>query len=401
MDIGLLTYYFLPENSAPTARICPFIEAWQEKGDAVHVYTHSSAQESHEGFSYDGDAHIHRTPTGKAKNTRSLPVRFLFEMLFCLSLFPVVLRRRVDVLVCTSPPFTVAVTTLLLSKLTATPYVVDVRDLFPEQLFAYEVLKRNSYFGRFLQWLERQLYNHALLVVGVTKGLTRYIRQRTDSDVVLVRNGIDSRHFYREKHQMIDGETAEAKNADTNEFIVLFHGTLGRSQNVELILTYAEHLKREQETKVKICVIGDGPKADTLRRGMENRNLNSTLDYVGRVDFEEIPQYLNRADVGFSPRVDGLVNETAFPVKVYECLGCGLPVIVTPESEAGRYVEQREVGFQHRNEEVERIHKSIRRLKENPKLYEEYSDRAVRIADSFDRHELGKTLHDEIAVRLQ
>jgi glycosyltransferase involved in cell wall biosynthesis len=105
--------------------------------------------------------------------------------------------------------------------------------------------------------------------------------------------------------------------------------------------------------------------------------------------------------VGFSPRVDGLVNETAFPVKIYECLACGLPVVVTPESEAGRYVEAHEVGFQHENEDVEGIHQSIVALKDNPELYREYSDRAVRVAQTFDRHELGRELREAIRCQLR
>jgi glycosyltransferase involved in cell wall biosynthesis len=151
---------------------------------------------------------------------------------------------------------------------------------------------------------------------------------------------------------------------------------------------------------MKLRIIGDGPKADFLKHEIENRNLGSTIEHVGRVKFDKIPDHLNKGDVGLSPRGDGLVNETAFPVKVYECLGCGLPVVVTPESEAGRYVERHEVGFQHRNESVEELHESICRLKENRQLYEEYSDRAVRIAKSFDRHELGRKLRERIAIRL-
>lgn len=54
-----------------------------------------------------------------------------------------------------------------------------------------------------------------------------------------------------------------------------------------------------------------------LEEGIERRGLEQIVDFVGYVDFDNIPAYINRADVGFSPRVDGVAGEIAFPVKVY------------------------------------------------------------------------------------
>ena len=389
MRIGLITYYFPPENYASAARVGPFVEAWSEEGDTVQVFTHRRVQEGEEVFSGTDRVRIHRTPFGKADHTRSLPVRFVFELLFCVLTVGAVLRRRVDVLVAMSPPFLVAVTTLVLSKLTGIPFVIDGRDLFPEQLFAYDVVRRESLFGRALKWLEVQIYDHALLVVGVTQGLCAHIRERARSDVVLVRNGVDSHHFYRDE---------EAPSNDA--FVLLFHGKLARSQNVELLVAYAHRLKQEGIRDVKVRVLGYGPKTEMLEEGIQTYGLEAFIEYLGHIDFGSVPDHLNRADVGLSPRMNGVVNETAFPVKIYECLACGLPVIVTPKGEAGQYVEKHKVGFEHSNDDLEGIHQSIMRLKKKEGLYREYSERAVRLADTFDRHALGRTLREEIVDRL-
>jgi glycosyltransferase involved in cell wall biosynthesis len=389
MKVGLISYYFPPEDYAPAARVGPFVEAWSDEGDTVRVFTHRRMQDGEDVFADKDEVRLHRTPFGKADNTRSLPVRFFYELLFCILVVGAALRHRVDVFVGTSPPFLVAATTLFLAKLTGTPYVLDVRDLYPEQLFAYGVVQRRSRFGRVLEWLEAQIYDRALLTVGVTEGLCRHIRSRSDTDVALIRNGIDRHRFYRDD---------QAPSADS--FVLLFHGSLARSQNVDLLLAYARCLKRSRVEDVMLRVLGDGPNADMLAEGIRRDNLGAFIDYRGHVDFENIPAHLHRADVGFSPRKNGVVNETAFPVKIYECLACGVPVVVTPRSEAGRYVERHDVGFQHSNDDLEGIHQSIMRLKEERKLYRDYSERAVRLADTFDRHELGHDLREEIVERL-
>jgi len=71
-------------------------------------------------------------------------------------------------------------------------------------------------------------------------------------------------------------------------------------------------------------------------------------------------------------------------------------VIVTPLGEAGDFVEENQVGFQHSNEDVEEIYESIMMLKEDKQLYKEYSNRAVDLAASFDRRELGRKLYYHI-----
>ena len=394
MDIGLITYYFSPESYATTARIGPFIESWRDAGDKVHVFTHRRTREGDDPFARMDHVDVHRTPTDSADNTRSLPVRFAFELAFSLSVVVAALRHQVDVWVGTSPPFLVAVTTMLLSKLTGTPYVLDVRDLFPEQLFAYDVVKRDSWFGRLLIWIEHVVYENALFVVGVTEGLVAYIEKRTTSDVVLIRNGVDQRCFSRQRMP------AQAAPSSHNPFVLIFHGTLARSQNVDLMVRYGRYLKQNAVHNVILRVIGDGPKADHLVQAIDRYDLASFIDYVGAIDFEDIPDVLNDADLGFSPRLDGLVNETAFPVKVYECLGCGRPVIVTPHSEAGRYVERHDVGMQHTNDDLRGIHASVCRLKEDLAAYRAYSDRAVALSDLFDRRALGRQFREELVRRL-
>jgi hypothetical protein len=58
------------------------------------------------------------------------------------------------------------------------------------------------------------------------------------------------------------------------------------------------------------------------------------------------------------------------------------------------------VGYQHSNDDIEAIHGSIRRLKEDEELYLAYLDRAIRVAETFDRLQLGGKPQEEIAARI-
>ena len=52
-----------------------------------------------------------------------------------------------------------------------------------------------------------------------------------------------------------------------------------------------------------------------------------------------------------------------FPVKIFEYIGAGLPVISTPKTDAGHFLEENELGYQFENEEVDAIINRIKLLK--------------------------------------
>ncbi|WP_112903189.1 glycosyltransferase family 4 protein [Salinibacter ruber] len=383
MKIGTVAAHFPPEINAGSVRLGPFVEAWAEEGNDVHVFTHRKERQTADPFADVPRVQVHRVALGIADNTRSLPVRFINEASLCFLLFWKSITQRVDVYVTSSPPFLVAATTLLISLVSRTPFVLDVRDLHPEQLFTYGIVRRESTFGKFLSWIESQIYDHAALIVAVTEGMCSYIRDRTQTPTALIQNGIDTRKFYRYESL-----------PESSDFTIIFHGILARSQNVELIVEYGKYLKRQGVDDVVFQVIGDGPKRDILMDSIDEHDLSDVINYVGFVDHEDITDYVNQADVGFSPRVDGFINKTVIPVKVYECLGCGLPVVVTPRGEAGAFVAEEDVGFQHANDDLDGIHKSIMALKEDQQLYQKYSGRAVEVAQRFDRRKMGRNFYE-------
>ncbi len=395
MTIGVITAHFPPKSNAASNRVGPFVESWSNKDNSeVHVYTHKIMKQS-TSYSSDADVYVHRAPFGIAGNTYGITVRILSETLLSLSLFIQALYRRVDVFVTSSPSFIVAVATMLVSLVSGTPYVADIRDIYPEQLFVCDIISRNSVLGSLLMSLEKAVYDYSALVVTVNNSWQDYIQERTETDVVLAHNGVDTNHFVVDKSQSI-----YVDSANDSPFVILFHGTLGRTQNVDLLIQYAKFLRKNNESGILIRIAGEGPKRQSMEKAIERYRLESVVDYIGYVDFENIPKLVVNSDVGLCPHKDDYISRTAIPVKMYECLACGSPVITTPFGEAGKLLESNDVGFQHKNNDVGGIHESVLKLKNNPEMYNEYSDRAVRLAKKFDRHDIADNVYECMSKRV-
>ncbi len=84
--------------------------------------------------------------------------------------------------------------------------------------------------------------------------------------------------------------------------------------------------------ELRVTCLGEGPRSAAARRSADRAGLSDTINFVGRVPFRDVPEYLADADVGLAP-----FNPTAFPalqlgwfwspIKIFEYLACGLTVV--------------------------------------------------------------------------
>lgn len=139
---------------------------------------------------------------------------------------------------------------------------------------------------------------------------------------------------------------------------VLYNKTVGKHENVTLVRNAcdAEHFNPERIGKMYfkvpkpvVCFIGALGKwvdADILREVADKFSLvvvgpqfgiNSPprAYYIGMVGYQELPRYYAGIDIGIIPFTDGRVSQAANPIKMYEYLAMGKPVVATslPETE--------------------------------------------------------------------
>ena len=126
--------------------------------------------------------------------------RQLNMLSFCLHLalrlLPCILFGRIsgkspDLILASSPQLPAAFTCLLIARLCGLPFVLEVRDLWPQVLIDQGGKAPDSPMVRILGWMERQLYISAHIVVVLAKGAERYVRERGARRTVWLPNGPD------------------------------------------------------------------------------------------------------------------------------------------------------------------------------------------------------------------
>jgi glycosyltransferase involved in cell wall biosynthesis len=155
----------------------------------------------------------------------------------------------------------------------------------------------------------------AARTVCVSEPVAQWVRQRVDGEVVVVPNGVNT-------DRIVPGEHTTAGRAPR----IVFVGTLKPWHGVD-VLVDALRLMREDCT---VRIVGDGPQGESLRERVAEAGLGEQVSFTGAVTPEQIPHLLRDCDLAVAPYPAVAADDSYFsPLKVYEYLAAGLPVVAS------------------------------------------------------------------------
>jgi glycosyltransferase involved in cell wall biosynthesis len=279
-------------------------------------------------------------------------------------------RAGCDLLVVSTPSYIAALFVTAVARQRGINYVLDVRDLYPQVYAEAGLLRRRSWVYRLFAAGSRAMYRGAAQVIAATRGLERAIRtEAPTARVSCAYNGYPDALAQR----------SAAKHA---RFTACFHGVLGFFQDVE---TLVEVARRVHDAAVDIVVIGSGRKEELLQRDPP-----PNLRFLGRMSFDDTIAELERCHVGLCLRLDDGISRDAFPVKVWECLGLGMPALVTPPCEAGAFLHAEGCGMQFAAGDVDAIAGALIALSGDAEHLEALSSRCREVRAGYARSRMGR-----------
>ena len=154
--------------------------------------------------------------------------------------------------------------------------------------------------------------------------------------IVVLPNGVDTNFF--------DPQTTTALRL-FDGFTIGYIGSLLDWQSVDVLLE-AVHELRAQGMAIHLVIIGDGPSKDELEAMATNWNMQSYVRFTGRVARTEAPRYIAGFDAGYSgQKVLAIGKMYHSPLKIYEYMAMGKPVIASKFDDAQRVTQNGRLGF--------------------------------------------------------
>lgn len=396
MHILFLTDNFPPEVNAPASRTHEHCREWVRAGHQVTVVT--GAPNFPQGRVFDGyrnrwwqeeridGIRVIRVWTYITAN-EGFARRVLDYLSFMLSgaLAALVLTRRVDVVVGTSPQLFTACAAWAVGALKRRPYVFELRDLWPESITAVGAMKASSAVAM-LERLAMFLYRRAARIVSVTHSFRDTLVHRgiDSAKIDVVTNGVDIARFTPRPK---DAEL-ERRHALAGRFVAGYIGTHGMAHALETLLHAARQLRDEHpELPLSLLFLGDGARKAALEAEATALDLRNVV-FVGSVPKSEVARYWSLLDVSIIHLRRTELFSTVIPSKLFECMGMGIPVLLGVAGESARIVEREGIGQVFEPENAEQLVQALQTLGGNAPLRAQFRARALAAAGRYDRRAL-------------
>lgn len=186
-------------------------------------------------------------------------------------------------------------------------------------------------------------FDAATSVVTVSEPVARWVADRTDNRAVhVVPNGVDTRHIRPRHLEAPSSHLDDRVAAAQAPFTVGFVGTLKPWHGVEVLLEAFARLVRT-DADARLRLVGDGPQRDALVTQADRLGVADRVDLVGAVVPEEMPAQLAAMDVAVAPYPQ-LPDFYFSPLKIYEYLAAGLPVVASDIGPCAEILDHGDLG---------------------------------------------------------
>ena len=195
----------------------------------------------------------------------------------------------------------------------------------------------------------------ATAVVAVSEPVADWVRARTSTPqrVHVVGNGVDTDRIV--PRPPVDRPPT---------FTIGFVGTLKPWHGLETLVD-AFAVLAFTDPSYRLVVVGDGPGAGALADALEAHGLTTAATLVGAVDPLAVPAYLHGMDLAVAPYPD-LPHFYFSPLKLYEYLAAGLPVVVSRVGQVAEVIDDGRTGVLCRPGDALALAESVAGLRADP-----------------------------------
>ena len=278
--------------------------------------------------------------------------------------------HNVDLVMGTTPPIFQAVSAWLISLIRHKPFLLEVRDLWPEFGVSMGVLT-NPVLIALGRWLEKFLYTRATHILVNSPAYKEYMIAKgvPENKITFIAYGTDVDMF----NPQVDGSSIRKELGLENKFIVLYAGALGQANDIDTILRAAQRLN----TTDKICFVlfGDGKDRPRLQKEAERVKLANVI-FAGVRAKKHMPLVVACADVCLAILQDIPMFRTTYPNKVFDYMAAGRATVLVIDGVSRQLIESSNGGVYVQPGDDELLAETVLELSKDPQRVQQMGQNA-------------------------
>ena len=304
-------------------------------------------------------------------------------VIFGAIVFLHLLRRRTTdrtVFVGSSPQLFAALGTWAAAKARRVPFVLEVRDLWPES-YAEVAGKQRGLEITLMRRVADLLYRQAeRIIVLAEPNIDRIAARGIDREkITSVPNGVDLTGF---------GESANGVDLSRpGAFTFVYAGAHGPANDLETVVRACRILEEHDRADIRAVLLGDGPTKRALQDLTAELGL-SNVSFADPVSKNQVGATMRSADAGLMvlAPVD-LFTYGVSPNKLFDYMGAGLPILTNVPGLVADIVTSAGVGLCVGGGDPEALARGMESVADDPPA--DVADRGRRfVREHYDRRVL-------------
>ena len=289
-------------------------------------------------------------------------------------------RKKPEIIYCSVPSLDIASVAAEYAMKNKIRFVIDVQDLWPEafqMIFNIPIISKVLFYPMLRK--ANYIYKAADDIVAVSQ---TYVDRALNvnnkcKDGLSIFLGTDFSTF-----DYITSSNLLVK--PDKELWLVYIGTLGHSYDLTIVIDALKILQSKEVKNLKFIIIGDGPLKNKFEKYAEE--LGVYAQFIGRLCYKEMVQYLKLCDMAVNPIVDKsvatIINKHA------DYVAAGLPILNTQKSEEYRsLLIEYEAGFNSESNDPNELSENILKLYNDADLRSSMGRNSRKLGvEKFDRN---------------
>ncbi|MEW8506767.1 MAG: glycosyltransferase family 4 protein [Candidatus Thiodiazotropha sp.] len=324
-------------------RVEKIINSLYDHGHTVTLVARNKKREPR--FSQQQKCDIYRLPSSNNKVLNGIfNITLFFNPIWIRNIFKVSRDTGSDVIIVRDLPLSGAA--VFIGWLRKIPVIVDMAEPYPltvrqrrffEPFKLSHLITRNIAFSDLYEKVVLKFASHIFVVCEEAKNRLKNLGARSES-VSIVHNTPDLKKF--------DNSLPDEKESyfNTSEYVILYTGILIGGRGLEIAINAMSQVKTKN-TSVKLYIIGSGKAEHDLKKQVSDLDLDDTVYFLGWIDNDLLPGYINNCDVGILPFSNTQHINNTIANKLFDFMAMSKSVICSDVDPMYRIINQENCGY--------------------------------------------------------
>ena len=296
-------------------------------------------------------------------------------------------REKYDIIIVTSPPLFVGITSYVLSFFKKVPFIFEIRDLWPESAIDTGVLK-NKLIIKLAYTFENFIYRKATIINVLTPAFKTYLvnhKNVNTNKICFIPNAADFSLVSKVSSDFNINHFRNKHDIDQDAFVITYVGAHGVANHLMQIIDTAELL---QDEKILFLLIGEGMEKNMLKEEVSNRKIKN-VRFIDAVPKSEVFKYILASNMGASVLKKVDTFKTVYSNKTFDYMSCKKPLFMLIDGVSRELVEEAGCGIYVEPEnKYEFKEKILLYLNDNDRVIKEGENGFNFAIKNFDRNTL-------------